>query len=330
MVWGNIGYSFLFLQKSTKMFLVSQLQDLAVSPGIRDPRLNTAECVIEGHKTNITATGRNSFITIILWSPVGFTSVSCFLLAYIFEHYRKLAKEDTNNGALQESEEERKRRERKEKEDKNFAQAVCYLCRFLAVIGGSILLAAFIISIVYCCRGELRSDVPFIFLLIFFEISGVFYWRKRYLQDEWSSLPLTICASVTSYLASWLLIGVMINPTWGLTVTLLLVFCWAAITFARYKYLNAPDDQKRQSGFSCVFFVLAVIFLVLVVVMAGQGYYGRETADETLKTALLSVIGALLSWLSWKKHLSVGPAGDSFKRNDSNHNLEMNSLVANQ
>lgn len=309
------------------MFLVSQLQDLAVSPGIRDPRLNTAECVIEGHKTNIAATGRNSSITIILWSPVCFTLVSCFLLAYIFENYRKPAKEDTNNGARRESKEKRKRRERKEKEDKSFAQAVCYLCRFLAVIGGSILLAAFIISIVYCCRGELRSDVPCIFLVIFLESGVVFYWRKRHLEEEWYSVPSTICASVTSYLASWLLIGIMINPTWGLTVTLLLGFLWAAITLAIYKYLNAPA-HKGQSFFSCVFFVLAVIFLGVVVVMAGQGYYGRETADETLKTALLSVIGALFSWLSWKKYL-LGPASDSSKRNDSNLN-EMDSLVANQ
>lgn len=316
MVWGNIGYSFLFPQKSTKVFLVSQLQDLAVSPGIRDPRLNTAECVIEGHKTNITATGRNSFITVILWSPLGFTLVSSFLLAYIFENYRKLAKEDKSNGARQKSE---------EKEDKIFAQVVSTLSFCLAVIGVLILFAAFIISIVYCCRGELRLDVPFIFLLIFFESGGVFCWRMCYLSEERYSLPSTICASVTSYLASWLLIGIMINPTWGLTVTLLLGFFWAAFTFARYKYLYAPAANKCQSAFSCVFFVLAVIFLVLVIVMAGQGYYGRETADETLKTALLSVIGALVSWLSWKNYLLVGPA-----ENDSNHNLEMNSLVANQ
>ena len=35
----------------------SQLQDLAVRPGVWDPRLNTVECVIEGHETDIMATG---------------------------------------------------------------------------------------------------------------------------------------------------------------------------------------------------------------------------------------------------------------------------------
>ena len=40
-----------------------------MSPGIRDPRLNTVECVIEGHETDIMATGprRSSYITAILW-----------------------------------------------------------------------------------------------------------------------------------------------------------------------------------------------------------------------------------------------------------------------
>ena len=40
-----------------------------MSPGIRDPRLNTVECVIEGHEIDIMATGprRSSYITAILW-----------------------------------------------------------------------------------------------------------------------------------------------------------------------------------------------------------------------------------------------------------------------
>ena len=317
------------------MFVVLQLQDLAVSPAIRDPRLNTAECVIEGHKTDISATGciRNFFISLILWSSVCFTFVSCHLLAYIFEHYRKLA-EDTksdkrkpqqsNNDARsgetrqthekQNSEKHKESRERKEKEKKMFAKAVCTLSSCLAVIGFSILLAALLISIVYCSKGELRPDFPCMIFLIFTESVLVFLWRKKQLSDKCCSVRFTICASVTSYLASWLLIGIMINPTWGLTVTLLLCFFLAAFTFARYQCLIASEN-KCQVKFSCVCFVLAVIFLVLVVVMAGQAYYGRETADDTLKTALLSVIGALLSWLSWKKHF-LDLAGDS--SNESN------------
>ena len=50
-----------------------QLEDLAVSPGVRDPRLNTADCVIEGHETDIMATGQSSYIRAILWSAFIFS-----------------------------------------------------------------------------------------------------------------------------------------------------------------------------------------------------------------------------------------------------------------
>ena len=340
--------TFLLLQKSLKVLFVLQLQDLAVSPAVRDPRLNTAECVIEGHKTNISAVApiRNTFITIILWSSVCFTLVSCYLLANIFENYRKLAEPSNESYRCcccyccktrpttknpQDQQENTENLEREEKE-KFFAQAICTLCSLLALIGFLILLASFVISICYCSKGELRWDFPVSVGLIFTGTILVFLWRKNVIDGEkCCSARFTICGSVTSYLASWLLIGIMINPTWGLTVTLLLVFFLAAFTFAMYQYLIA-SEYKDQVAISCVFFVLAVIFLVLAVVMAGQAYYGRETTDEILKPALLSVIGALLYWFSWKKRL-LALAGDSpnvpntRSANQSNNGIEMNLLL---
>ena len=331
---------FLFLQKSMKVLFVLQLQDLAVSPAVRDPRLNTAECVIEGHKTDISATGpiRNIFITIILWSSVFFTMASCHLLANIFEKIRQKAEprnesyccyccttRQTNEN--QDSQESTENREREEKK-KFFAQAICTLCSLLAVIGLVILSAALAISIFYCHRGELRLDFPISICLIFFQSILVFLWRKTVLHNEkCCSVRFTICGSVTSYLASWLIIGIMINPTWGLTVTLLLVFFLAAFTFAMYQCLNASEN-KAQVAFSSSLFVLAVIFLVLAVVIAGQAYYGRETANEILKPALLSVIGALLYWFSWKKRLleladDSSNAPNNRSANQSNNNIEM-------
>jgi len=220
------------------------------------------------------------------------------LLAYILEDYRKLAEEQNNS------------RERKDKE-KKFAQVVCTLCLALAVTGTSILFVASGFAIYYCVEGELRGDIPCIPLLSFLGSFAVFAWRKRKLHGiKWPSARFTICASVSSYLVWWLLIGIMINPTWGVTVTLLLGFFLATFAFACYQYLIASEN-KGQVAFSCVCFVVVVFFLIVVVVVAGQAYYGRETADETLKAVLLSVIGALLSWLTWKKNLLELIAGDS-------------------
>ena len=52
---------------------ISAHQDLAVSPGIRDPRMNTAECVIEGHGIDREATGRSVYIKVIHWCSLLFT-----------------------------------------------------------------------------------------------------------------------------------------------------------------------------------------------------------------------------------------------------------------
>ena len=48
---------------------------------------------------------------------------------------------------------------------------------------------------------------------------------------------------------------------------------------------------------------LAVIVLIPVIVFAGQSFNGRETADETLKTILMTALGSFISWLSWKRLL---------------------------
>ncbi|KAL9989516.1 hypothetical protein ACROYT_G004076 [Oculina patagonica] len=143
--------------------VLAALQDLAVSPGIRDPKLNTAECVIEGHDTDIDATGRNLHIRFILWSSFLFVFVSCNLLSSFLEEYRKLA---------------------------------------------------------------------------------------------WST-----------------------EETDG----------------------NANGTNTERTP------------MVTGQVMAGQSYNGRETADETVKTALLSVIGLLVSWVSWKRKSSNKSANKAVK-----------------
>ena len=53
-----------------------------------------------------------------------------------------------------------------------------------------------------------------------------------------------------------------------------------------------------------VFWVsLVVIVLIPEIVFAGQSFNGRETADETLKTILMTALCSFISWLSWKRLL---------------------------
>ena len=281
-----------------------------MSPGIRDPKLNTAECIIEGNETDIKATGRSPSIRAILWMSFLFACASCPVLANFLDEKCKLAwpKPETQNDREakklidinQAGNKNSAENLEKNKLDQIAAKTICILCYVFVFIGSCILLVALGFSFYFCFKRNSPPDIIIVIILLFVWSGFVFWLRKRKLQGIcWCSVFLTICATEISYFSCWLLIGIMINPTWGLTVTLLVSFNCATFAYAEYGYLNTTE-HKDQVRIWCVCILLAVIFVTVVIVIAGQSYNGRETADETLKTALLYIIGGLASWVSWK------------------------------
>ena len=123
------------------------------------------------------------------------------------------------------------------------------------------------------------------------------------------SKPVTLaCATNICFCSCWMLIGIMLNPTWGLTVTLIICFTFASFTYAVHEYLtlvSCKQDRvkKLDALLPGVLGFLAVIVLIPVIVFAGQSFNGRETADETLKTILMTALCSFISWLSWKRLL---------------------------
>ena len=108
-----------------------------------------------------------------------------------------------------------------------------------------------------------------------------------------------------------MLIGIMLNPTWGLTVALIICFTYAAFIFTAYVYYSLtsgrPEEKfaKPTALIACTFSFLIVIGLIIIAVFAGQSFYARETADEMLKTAMLTILGSFISWFSWKRFLKT-------------------------
>ena len=98
----------------------------------------------------------------------------------------------------------------------------------------------------------------------------------------------------------------MLNPIWGLVVLLLLCLAIGVSSFAFYTYKSSitPENDccntKCQLLSSSVAGFLAVCGLIAVVVLAGQSYNGRQTADEALKEAVMYLISISFSWLYWK------------------------------
>ena len=318
-----------------------------MSPGIRDPTLNTAKCITEGHKPSVDAAGLYIRIC-VLWFSLFFVLVSSPLLSkYVVgmkddvnekeENRKKKAK---SQGEGNQEEEGKKEEEEKEK---NTLEALCILCYVLSVLGGILLIVALGFSIHHWKEDWKGSfDIPLILILIIL-YSVILAVILTYIDCNISicecgyfCLPIVVISTIVmSYHFCWLMTGIMLNPTWGLTVALLASVILAAFMYAVYLYLKTDktDKTKVNKWQPFMFYVagfLAVLFLVVIIVFAGQSYNSNETADAVLKTSLLYFIGAFVSWISWKKQAPhcrlackqasrVCSHGTSAKRRDGLH-----------
>lgn len=316
------------MHKVSCLFSVPQLQDLAVSPNIRDPQLNSAECVTEGHEPNIMATGHSGRIIAILCCSFLFAVFSGPLLAfYVLDLLKKYSKTVT--------------------------KTVNYLCRFLILT----FVALLVYKEVTICKadqsvpGYIHAVYPvivFVGIVVGACTCGCCPGEDRKILF----IPYMVCANLTAYHFCWLLVGIMLHPIWGLAALLVVCLIIGVFSYAVYTILcvcyrnpsygkiptesnnkttiiNIRDNNVETTGsgdnriehlekvdgknskkdgekhtwqaiFSCLAAFLAVCCLIVVVILAGQSYHGRQTADEVLKDAVLYLISVCFSWLYWK------------------------------
>ena len=251
---------------------------MAVSPSIRDPQLNYAECVTEGHKPDILATGQSYRVLIILCCSCFFSILSGPLLTCYVMLYRGTR-------------------------PVNERGTIDILCVFLLVI--------FLSLFIYICivlKSEFKNFIPAIYLLIAvigFVVGGCKHYNCAIEVNEvkvkwYAMLCFATCANLTVYHFCWLLIGIMLNPTWGLAVLLVVCLVIGVSTYTVFTYKSSDSDNSCQTFFSCLAAFLAICFLIVVVILAGQSYHGRQTADEVLKDGVLYIISVSFSWLYWK------------------------------
>ena len=296
----------------------AQLQDLAVSPGVRDPRLNTVDCVIEGHETDILATGqRSSSIRAILWCAFIFSFwagpyLTEIILGVIEQRSQSPQSPTTTSSAavmgqvegneameLVDSQAPTSPDPRETISEPLIRAVVCVCCLLFCV---EIIILGFIIK--FSVSGNAPNDVYIAIAILILE--GIILTCLKKCPSK--RVIITFCLMFTSYHFCWLVIGIMINPVWGLTVLLLACFSLVLLTFLLCQIFWGGDFKcSRESIMQvivCVVTFCGGFSLVASAVLAGQSFYGRETADELVKTVLLSFISvgaSVLSWLSKKE-----------------------------
>ena len=280
-----------------------QLQDLASSPGIRNPELNNAECVIEGHGTDIQATGRSLEIRIMIWGSFCSTCAAFDPLYGMIVGYVVLLKVTKSP---------------------EYKPMLC-LSVLVAVPGSFIWLILLFVVTYFSVR-----DGPLFYLDILLVLIPVLYFitpLSKRVRDIWNNFrssdpgqmnsgfiwfkkllaPLSVI--YTCFFSCWMLIGIMLNPIWGLTIALAVCLVISSFNYIVGGYVvvrQTQCDESMHQSFrrNWVLSFLALIFLTIVVIFAGQSFNGRETADGLFKTALFTSLVYFTSWFSWKRLFS--------------------------
>ena len=332
-----------------------------MNPSIRDPRLNSAECVTKGHKPDIEATGRSAYrIRAILWSSFISVLILGPLLAFYALDFLKVVTQDgedycvcckknesnrESNQQLRERDESNREsndelRERDESTQEQESTQVVYPRVYSSCSCCYKKEKPLILSVNLLCNFLFFSEIILVIYVVvtsneFFMLVGMISegfaicmiqraickmqpctkCRDFCNESQQSSIyrrsVFVASTDVALYHLFWLIIGIMVNPTWGVTV--LLVVCVVIVALFYAVFMICDVDHCCSSLFIRRLSIFAPGFLGLclaaaVPVLAGQSFYGRETADNILKTALLYVINFLALWMYRNAPSTPNPA----------------------
>ena len=289
-----------------------QLQDLASSPGIRNPELNNAECVIEGHGTDMQATGRSLEIRIMIWGSFCFICAGFEPLYEMTVEYMKVWIEADPLKYL----------------------ALLWFSGLVGILGSFIWLLLLSVVIYFSVR-----DGPLFYLDILIVLIPVLYFitpLSKRVRDIWNNfrsddpdqmnsgfmwfqkLLAPISVIYTCFFSCSMLIGIMLNPIWGLTVALVICLVISFFIYIVACLLSTGITSVPFLNRMWVRCFLALIFLTIVVIFSGQSFNGRETSDGIFNTVLFTSLLFLTSWLLRKTLFSrnsvVDPPITALKR----------------
>ena len=245
-------------------------------------------------------TGR-SYLRVVLWfsflCPMFFGP---FLYLWVLQYL----KDDTQGISLSAGSDGNRRRVDYicRRNEEPLIRSVTLFCCFLLLIEVIFVLARVWTSTEISKRGNMSRD--FIVLLALIPewlvicCCNCLCCEDLDISSFFSRLLLIMCKSFVSYHLSWVAVGIMVNPAWGVSILLILSFFCITLFFVINETTHA-NDSRLSTLFAYTPGFLGLCFVVVPPVLVGQSFYGRETADDILKAALLSVIGAV-SWLYFK------------------------------
>ena len=158
------------------------------------------------------------------------------------------------------------------------------------------------------------SECLFLFLISFAARKWYEFFPGNTPVEVMVKLGIFLWADLTMYYFCWLVIGIMVNPLWGITVLFVISVVIAVTVFLVFILLHNFDGLNF---ILCLFGWVSTVLLVTLVILAGQSFFVRETANEVVKAALLGIITALITWIISK---ILGEKSEKSKKTNEEEN----------
>ena len=182
-------------------------------------------------------------------------------------------------------------------------------------------LGLFVTSIVFLCRSDaaaLLKGLMLSFLIITFlkgpivgciwfiknepnlnERKSKYQLFKRILKKIPPIVSIFLWAYLTLYHFCWMVTGIMVNALWSVTVLLFVGVIITALFFAlQFFFKFCYDSHNRLRNFfiilCCLTLFFPFVFLIFLVIAAGQRVFVSNTIDDVVKTIILTVTIAFM------------------------------------
>ena len=253
------------------------------------------ECVTEGHEPNLADTERELYIIATMLLSFSFAVfLGPWLAIYTLAFLDKV----------------------KPKDSAMYSALVVVLS--LMLIGE---LGLFVTSIVFLRRSDapaLLKGLMLSFLIITFlkgPIVGCIWFIKNEPNlNEWKSkdqlfkqilkkippiVSIFLWAYLTLYHFCWMVTGIMVHALWSVTVLLFVGVIISALFFAlQFFFKFCYDSNNQLRNFFIILYCLTLffpfVFLIFLVIAAGQRVFVSNTIDDVVKTIILTVTIAFM------------------------------------
>ena len=259
-----------------------QLQDLADSPGLQNPSLNTAECITEGHEPNLTDKGRRAYIITTMW-------LSCIFSVFLGPWVATITVVSFKNFRAESS---------------TMFPALIFVSVFLFLVEVGLFITAGVLLFEQS-GGPIKCHILAILLII--PLSGLSFGccfkPKTGNQDNQNNqispaarIVIYLLAPMTCYHFCWIVIGVMMNALWGVSVVLLICVVIVVLVFIFSNFFEQLKKKYHKLAMLYLSLILPFLSLITLVILNGQSFFEKDTTDSIVKTVILSVITAVISW----------------------------------